>query len=85
MSRQSVWAGLPFNPEGEWIGHEAWARDNGQWIPTEADEAYVASLMKPCYEVGKIAGWIAPPRVGINGNAFDFEYVKFSDDPYARL
>jgi benzoyl-CoA 2,3-dioxygenase component B len=82
---QGVWAGLPFNPEGEWIGHEAWERDKGQWIPTEADEAYVASLMKPCYEVGKIAGWIAPPRVGINGNAFEFEYVKFADDPYARL
>ena len=40
---------------------------------------------EPVYEPGKIAGWIAPPRTGLNNNSFDFEYVKFSDDPYARL
>ena len=49
------------------------------WIPTEADEAYIASLMKPVYR-RKIAGWIAPPG-RVNNNSFDFEYVKFSDDP----
>jgi benzoyl-CoA 2,3-dioxygenase component B len=82
---QGVWANQPWSPEGEWLGEAAYAAQVSAWIPTEADEAYVASLMKPCYEVGKIASWVAPPRVGINGNSFDFEYVKFDSDPYARI
>jgi benzoyl-CoA 2,3-dioxygenase component B len=32
--------------------------------------------MKPVTEVGKIANWIAPPRVGIKGKPFEFEYVR---------
>ena len=32
--------------------------------------------MKPVHEPGKIAGWIAPPTRGINGQAFEFEYVR---------
>jgi benzoyl-CoA 2,3-dioxygenase component B len=27
------------------------------------------------YEPGKIAGWIAPPAKGVNGQPSDFEYV----------
>jgi len=34
--------------------------------------------MKPCYEHGKIAGWISPPTRGIHGHPFDYEYVKFN-------
>jgi len=82
---QGLWANQPWDPNGEWIGQEAYDRKVGDWLPTEDDEAYVASLMKPVYEVGKIAPWIAPPRTGLNGNSFDFEYVTFSDDPYARI
>ena len=48
----------------------------GEWLPGEADEAYVISLMRPVYEPGKIAGWIAPPAKGINGLPEQFEYVK---------
>ena len=32
--------------------------------------------MKPVYEPGKFAGWIAPPKVGIDNKPGDFEYVK---------
>jgi benzoyl-CoA 2,3-dioxygenase component B len=32
--------------------------------------------MQPCHEPGKYAGWIAPPRMGINKQPLDFEYVK---------
>ena len=32
--------------------------------------------MTPVHEPGKIAGWIAPPTRGINGQAFEFEYVR---------
>jgi len=29
-------------------------------------------------EPGKFANWIAAPRTGINGQALDFEYVRFN-------
>ena len=32
--------------------------------------------MKPETEPGKFAGWIAPPKVGIDNKPGDFEYVK---------
>ena len=34
------------------------------------------SLMKPQWDSGKYAGWISPPRVGIDNKPGDFEYVK---------
>ncbi len=82
--KQGVWAGLPYDPKGEWVGTPGFEARKGDWLPTPEDEAYVASLMKPVYEVGKIASWIAPPKTGLNGQGFDFEYVKFADDPYVR-
>jgi benzoyl-CoA 2,3-dioxygenase component B len=33
--------------------------------------------MRPVYEPGKIAGWIAPPSNGINDKPIDYEYVHF--------
>ena len=32
--------------------------------------------MKLVWEPSKFAGWIAPPRVGIDNKPGDFEYVK---------
>ena len=32
--------------------------------------------MKPVYEPGKMASWIAPPIKGINGLPEKFEYVR---------
>jgi benzoyl-CoA 2,3-dioxygenase component B len=83
--KQGIWADQPFSPGGEWVGHEAFAQRREAWLPSRADEQYVQSLMVPVYERGKIAPWIAPPRVGINNNGFDFEYVKFDQDPYERI
>jgi benzoyl-CoA 2,3-epoxidase subunit B len=34
-------------------------------------------LMKPVYDIGKIANWIAPPDRGVNAKPFEFEYVRF--------
>ena len=42
----------------------AWNARRGEWLPTDADEVYIKSLMKPVYEPGKMASWIAPPREG---------------------
>ena len=47
----------------------------GDWLPTEVDKTHVRSLMQPVHERGKIAAWIAPPRSGINGKPFDYDYV----------
>jgi benzoyl-CoA 2,3-dioxygenase component B len=32
--------------------------------------------MRPVYEPGKMAGWIAPPSKGINNQPLGFEYVR---------
>jgi benzoyl-CoA 2,3-epoxidase subunit B len=42
----------------------------------EKARAFVQSLMKPCLERGKTAGWITPPPKGINNLPIDYEYVK---------
>ncbi len=65
-------------PGGSIISEEEWARRRDDWLPTEDDHSFVASLMKRVIEPGKMAGWIAPPARGINGRPLDFEYVKSS-------
>ena len=71
-----IFAGKPVTPEGELISQEKWDARRDEWLPTKADGDYIASLMKPCYEPGQYAGWIAPPKVGIDNKPGDFEYVK---------
>jgi benzoyl-CoA 2,3-dioxygenase component B len=34
--------------------------------------------MQPVYEPGKIASWVAPPKSGINGQPFEYDYVHLS-------
>ena len=46
--------------------------------PHPADGDFIQSLMKPCLEPGKFAGWIAPPKIGIDSKPGDFEYVKLN-------
>ena len=71
-----MWSGLRFSPSGEILDQATWDARAGEWLPNAADETYIKSLMKPNYEPGKMAGWIAPPAKGINGLPGDFEYVK---------
>jgi benzoyl-CoA 2,3-dioxygenase component B len=75
-----IYAGLRFDPSGRLLSDEEWDARKSDWLPTEADEAYVVSLMqRPIYEPGKMAHWIAPPSKGIKGRPVDFEYVKRQD------
>jgi benzoyl-CoA 2,3-dioxygenase component B len=67
--------GIRVNPQGEVITEAAWTEDHGNWLPTEADRAFVIGLMQPITEPGKFAAWIAPPARGINNQPIDFEYV----------
>ena len=71
-----IYSGLHFTPEGEPITAEEFDRRRDEWLPSAEDRAYVSSLMKPVYEPGKIAGWIAPPSKGINSQPFEYEYVR---------
>jgi benzoyl-CoA 2,3-dioxygenase component B len=72
-----LYADHHFTPEGRLIDAATWEARRGEWLPSPHDEAYVRSLMRPVYEPGKVAAWIAPPRKGINGQPLDMEYVRF--------
>jgi len=65
-------------PDGTVITEADWDHRHGDWLPTEEDRAYVTSLMEAVTEPGKVAGWIAPPAKGINGQPREFEYVRFN-------
>jgi benzoyl-CoA 2,3-dioxygenase component B len=64
-----------FDPEGNPLEEGLWEVEVDGWLPTQADRDLVLSLMKPVTEPGRMAGWIAPPAKGINGQPADFEYV----------
>ena len=71
-----VFANVSVDPQGNIISPDSWEAQMAEWLPTKADGDFIQSLMKPCYEPGRYASWIAPPKVGINNQAGDFEYVK---------
>jgi benzoyl-CoA 2,3-epoxidase subunit B len=73
--RAGAFASIEVTPDGEMLSAAEWERRKGQWLPTEVDKTFVRSLMRPVYERGKIAAWLAPPRNGINGKQFDYDYV----------
>jgi len=71
-------AGHRVSPDGRVLSEVEWAANERNWLPSEEDRAYVASLMGRVIEPGKMANWIAPPPVGINKQPIDFEYVRFN-------
>ena len=71
-----LYAGMPFDLDGELLAREEWDKRKGEWLPTEEDRAYVATLQKPVREPGKIANWLARPARGIKGLPFEYEYVR---------
>ena len=73
-----AFAGIEAAPDGTKVPAEEWERRKGEWLPAETDKTYVRSLMQPVYERGKIASWVAPPRAGINGQSFDYDYVHLA-------
>jgi benzoyl-CoA 2,3-dioxygenase component B len=58
------------------IAKEEYEKRLAEWIPSEADKAFVHSLMRQVVAPGKMAAWIAPPDRGINNLPVDYEYVK---------
>jgi benzoyl-CoA 2,3-dioxygenase component B len=71
-----AFANIHVTPQGEAIDAASWSARASEWLPDETDHEYVGSLMQQVTEPGKFAGWIAPPRLGINRQPLDFPYVK---------
>jgi benzoyl-CoA 2,3-epoxidase subunit B len=76
--RRSIgaWAGQPVDPEGKLMAKEEYEKKLHGWIPSDADRAFIHSLMQKVTEPGKMAAWIAPPERGINNLPVEYEYVK---------
>jgi benzoyl-CoA 2,3-dioxygenase component B len=73
-----AFAGIEASPAGEILSAAEWEQRKSQWLPTDTDKTFVRSLMRPVHERGKIAAWLAPPRNGINGQPFDYDYVHLT-------
>jgi benzoyl-CoA 2,3-dioxygenase component B len=71
-------SGVKVSPDGHVVSDHEWNTHVEQWLPTDTDRAFVASLMGRVVEPGKFANWIAPPVVGINRQPVDFQYVRFN-------
>jgi benzoyl-CoA 2,3-dioxygenase component B len=67
---------VPVDPQGKLVEKQLFEKSLENWVPSEADKAFVHSLMKKVVQPGKMAAWIAPPERGINNLPVDYEYVK---------
>src|ERR1700674_4805811 len=52
--------------DGNVLGEAEWHRRRDELLPSADDRAFIEGLMTPQLEPGKFAGWIAPPKVGID-------------------
>ncbi len=62
--------------DGTLLTEDQWAKRSTEVLPSVEDNQFIASLMTPVRDRGAYAGWIAPPRVGIDNRPGDFEYVR---------
>ncbi len=73
-----VWGDVPTDPAGVPVSRAEFEQNRDRWLPSDADRAFVRSLMQPVREPGKVAGWIAHPDRGINKQSPDYEYVRLN-------
>jgi benzoyl-CoA 2,3-dioxygenase component B len=65
-------------PNGVLVNAAEWENVKARHLPSSDDAAFIESLMQPQVEPGKFAGWIAPPKMGIDNKPGDYEYVKIA-------
>jgi benzoyl-CoA 2,3-dioxygenase component B len=70
-------AALKIAPDGFVISAAEWASKQHEWLATDDDRAFVASLMGRVDTAGTCANWISPPTHAINKQRSDFEFVRF--------
>jgi benzoyl-CoA 2,3-dioxygenase component B len=74
--RIGEFAAIHADTEGHLLSESQWQDRRDAMLPTNDDNRYVESLMKPEHKPGAFASWIAPPTRGIDNKPGDFEYVK---------
>jgi benzoyl-CoA 2,3-dioxygenase component B len=72
-------ASIKADVNGNLLSDAEWEKRRSEFLPSDSDREFIESLMQPQFEPNKFAGWIAPPRVGIDNKPGDFEYVKIAD------
>jgi benzoyl-CoA 2,3-dioxygenase component B len=78
--RVGTYAGHHIGPRGEVLDEAAWEANRLEWLPGDDCREAVAGLMRPEYEYGRFAGWIAPPKSGINDQPVEFDYVHLAEE-----
>ena len=73
-----TFSSLNVAPDGQLCDAREWESRCDQWLPSAEDKAFVAALMHPVYQPGRIAAWVAPPSNGINNQPLDYQYVRFT-------
>ena len=71
-----VFSEIETSPEGLILDRKLFEERKDEWLPSKDDGAFVASLMHAEVRPGHYAGWIAPPKMGIDNKAGDFEFVR---------
>jgi benzoyl-CoA 2,3-epoxidase subunit B len=74
--RIGEFAAIHADTDGNLLDAAEWDARRGSMLPSEDDNRFIESLMRPVRDPGTYAGWIAPPRVGVNNRPGGFEYVK---------
>jgi benzoyl-CoA 2,3-dioxygenase component B len=71
-------SGIKADVDGKVLTDADWERRKDDFLPSSSDRSYIEGLMKSEATPGKFAGWIAPPKTGIDNKPGDFEYVKIA-------
>jgi len=71
------------SPDGEILTAAEGDDSIAKCLPSAEDRTKVATLMVPQYELGEFAGWIAPPKTGINDQPVEFDYVHLAEEALA--
>ncbi|HEY3819281.1 MAG TPA: benzoyl-CoA 2,3-epoxidase subunit BoxB [Polyangiaceae bacterium] len=75
-----LYGGVFADPQGDLIAKDEWEKKKDGWLPSDADKAFVQSLMtKAVSDPKQMAGWISAPKQGIKGRPVDFEYVRHNE------
>jgi benzoyl-CoA 2,3-epoxidase subunit B len=71
-------SGIKADIDGKILSDAEWEKRKDEFLPSSSDRSYIEGLMKPEATPGRFAGWIAPPKTGIDNKPGDFEYVKIA-------
>jgi benzoyl-CoA 2,3-dioxygenase component B len=75
-----LYADLHADVAGNLLSKEEFEKRKGEWLPSDADKAFVKSLMtRPTFDSKQMASWISAPKQGIKGRPVDFEYVRHAE------